>query len=87
MRPKGSRSARQEVSDSLDLDAAWEAELPTEHRWDYLDSFPGDGQIVVIEPHTARDSVISVVIARRSRRAPTFARTCGMDTESLAGAG
>ncbi len=53
------------VGDSLDLDAASRDEHPNDHRWDYLLSVPDAGRIVGVEPHTARDQEIRVVIAKR----------------------
>lgn len=56
---------RPRVGDSLDLDTATAAELPDAHRWDYLLSVPGRSRIVALEPHSAKDSEISVVIAKK----------------------
>jgi hypothetical protein len=56
---------RSEVGDSLDLDTAMRDEFPQANRWDYLLSVPHIKQIVGLEPHSARDSEISVVIAKK----------------------
>ena len=56
---------RQRVGDSLDLDDASRVEFPNENRWDYLLSVPTISQIIGIEPHSARDAEISVVIAKK----------------------
>ena len=57
--------ARRQVGDSLDFDAATVVESPQENRWDYLLSVPSLDSIVGLEPHSARDSEISVVIRKR----------------------
>ena len=56
---------RSRIGDSLDLDAATRDEFPQANRWDYVLSIPDLSQIVGIEPHTAKDSEIGVVIAKR----------------------
>ena len=58
-------TVRSQVGDSLDLDAATRGEFPQDNRWDYLLSVPGIGQIVGLEPHSAKDSEIRVVIAKK----------------------
>jgi len=58
---------RPKIGDSLDLDAASRQELPQEHRWDYLVSSPATAEIVGVEPHTARDEEIRVVIAKKAQ--------------------
>src|SRR5262249_7742651 len=64
---------RSKVAASLDLDAATRVELPEAHRWDYLISVHATDAIVGLEPHTAKDSEIKVVIEKR-RRARDFLR-------------
>ena len=54
------------VADSIDLDAAMRRERPQANRWDYLVSVPAALSVVGIEPHTAKDSEITVVIAKRA---------------------
>ncbi len=56
---------RQRVGDSLDLDEATRKELPDRPRWDYLLSVPDRPALVGIEPHAARDSEVSLVIAKK----------------------
>jgi hypothetical protein len=58
-------SERSKIGDSLDLDTAAQEEFPEANRWDYIMSLPTLSQIIGIEPHTARDSEISVVIAKK----------------------
>ncbi len=53
------------IGDSLNFDEATSVEFPQAHRWDYLCSVPGASHIVGIEPHSAKDSEISVVIAKK----------------------
>jgi hypothetical protein len=57
---------RSRIGDSLDLDAASRDEFPQANRWDYILSVPDLGEIVGIEPHTAKDSEISAVIAKKN---------------------
>lgn len=56
---------RSKIGDSLDLDAATRNEFPEANRWDYMISLPEQEQVVGVEPHSARDSEISVVIAKK----------------------
>lgn len=56
---------RSKIGDSLELDTAAKNEFPEANRWDYMMSLPALEQIVGVEPHSARDSEISVVIAKR----------------------
>jgi hypothetical protein len=57
--------ARTQIGDSIDLDAAARDEFPEANRWDYVLSVPAMSQIVAIEPHSAKDSEVSVVIAKK----------------------
>ena len=66
-------SERTKVGDSLDLDEACRNEHPEANRWDYLVSVPASTRIVGLEPHTAKDSEISVVIAKK-KQAVTYLR-------------
>lgn len=59
-------SQHKRVGDSLDLDKAGRADHPNKNRWDYLLSVPDASQIVGLEPHSARDSEVSVVIAKKN---------------------
>lgn len=56
---------RPHIGDSLNFDEATREEYPQANRWDYLLSIPSRLQIVGIEPHSARDEEIKVVIAKR----------------------
>lgn len=58
-------SQRPRVGDSLNLDAATKEELPQENRWDYILSIPDIKKIVGIEPHSAKDNQVSVVVKKR----------------------
>lgn len=58
-----------QIGDSIDLDAATRDEFPEENRWDYVVSVPARSQLVGIEPHSARDDQISVVIAKKRHAA------------------
>ncbi len=53
------------VGDSLNLDDTIRAEFPQDNRWDYLLSVPRINQIIGLEPHSAKDSEVSVIIAKR----------------------
>ena len=57
---------RRRIGDSLDPDAATEDEDPEANRWDYIVSIPDLEELVGIEPHSAKDSEISVVIAKKN---------------------
>lgn len=56
---------RAQIGDSVDLDAATRDEFPEANRWDYVVSVPAVSQIVGIEPHSAKDAEIRVVIAKK----------------------
>jgi hypothetical protein len=56
---------RTRIGDSLDLDNAAKEEDPEANRWDYLMSIPDLKEFIGVEPHSAKDSEISVVIAKR----------------------
>lgn len=59
------------VGDSIDLDDATRLERPQANRWDYLFSFPSSCKIVGVEPHSADDGEIPVVIAKK-KEAQTY---------------
>lgn len=61
------------VSDSVDLDAAMRPALPNANRWDYLLGLLDTAGIVAVEPHTATDGEVSVLIAKK-REALAFLR-------------
>ncbi len=56
---------RARVGDSIDLDTATAGQLPQANRWDYVLSVPDVHRLVGIEPHSAQDSEISVVVAKK----------------------
>jgi hypothetical protein len=60
---------RRHVGDSLDFDNATRADNPNANRWDYLLSVPNESKVVGLEPHTARDDQIRVVIAKKEHTA------------------
>jgi hypothetical protein len=64
---------RPKVADSLDLDSATEEAFPNDHRWDYILSLPGASKLVGLEPHTAGDHEVRVVI-RKKQNAQAFLR-------------
>jgi hypothetical protein len=68
-----SEAERSRIKDSLELDAAAKDEYPEANRWDYILSISDLSEIVGIEPHTAKDSEISVVIAKK-KHANTYMR-------------
>ena len=68
------KDARNLVGDSLDLDAATREEFPEDNRWDYLLSIPEMGKIVGLEPHSAKDDQVGVVI-KKKKNAETYLRS------------
>ena len=62
-------SERPKIGDSLDLDSALRHDFPNANRWDYIFSVPGAGKLVALEPHSAKDSEISVLIAKKKHAA------------------
>ena len=56
---------RPRIGDSLDLDAASKEEHPEANRWDYIVSILDLKEFIGVEPHSAKDSEISVVIAKK----------------------
>ena len=58
-------SIRATFSDSLNLDQALQAGREQENRWDYLIGHAASGQVVAVEPHSARQDEISTVIKKR----------------------
>lgn len=58
-------SERDKIADSIDLDSAMREEHPNLHRWDYIASVPVVDKLVAIEPHSATDSEVAVVIAKK----------------------
>jgi hypothetical protein len=62
-------SQRARIGDSIDLDVQLKAAFPNAHRWDYIFSVADTEKIVALEPHTAKDSEISVVILKKRNAA------------------
>jgi len=58
-------NVRESFGDSLDLDAALQQDHPNENRWDYLLGHTPSGQVVGVEPHSAREDEITTVINKR----------------------
>jgi hypothetical protein len=54
------------LADSLDLDEALRKGREQVNRWDYLVGHGPSGQVVAVEPHSARDGEIETVIKKRS---------------------
>ncbi len=57
---------RSRFADSLDIDKAFHDGHEQENRWDYLLGHADSRQIVGLEPHTANNSAVSVVIKKRA---------------------
>ena len=57
---------RKLIGDSLDLDTAARDEHPQANRWDYIISIPDLHELAGIEPHSAKDSEISVIISKKN---------------------
>lgn len=56
---------RKRIGDSIDLDSATKQGREQEHRWDYLASVSDASRLVGIEPHSASDGEIRVVIEKK----------------------
>jgi hypothetical protein len=56
---------RRAFTDSLDLDRALQAQFPGENRWDYLLGHGSGAKVVGLEPHTATNHEIKVVLQKR----------------------
>lgn len=65
---------RARIGDSVDLDEATRVESPQENRWDYIVSVPDSEALIAIEPHGAKESEVSVVIAKK-RHAMSYLAT------------
>lgn len=59
-------SIRTTFADSLDIDQALRAGREQENRWDYLLGHAPSGQVVAVEPHSAKDDETERVIKKRS---------------------
>jgi uncharacterized DUF497 family protein len=58
-------SIRVEFADSIDLDEAMREGHEEENRWDYLLGHMPSKIVIALEPHSARDTEISTIIAKR----------------------
>lgn len=56
---------RQTFTDSLELDEAVKAGHEQENRWDYLLGHQASGQLIGVEPHSAKSDEITTVIKKR----------------------
>jgi hypothetical protein len=59
-------AVRPAFADSLDLDEAVMPGHEQENRWDYLLGHSPSGQVVAVEPHSAKQDEITTVIKKRS---------------------
>lgn len=59
-------AVRQDFADSLDLDAALREKHQQENRWDYLLGHAPSRLLVAVEPHSAKQDEITVVIGKRT---------------------
>jgi hypothetical protein len=57
---------RDSFEDSLDVDEAFRPGCDRENRWDYLLGHRPSRAVVALEPHSANEKEISVVIAKRT---------------------
>ena len=57
---------RPTFADSLDLDEALKQGHEQENRWDYLLGHSPSGDVVAVEPHSAKQDQITTVIKKRS---------------------
>ncbi len=57
---------RADFADSLDADEAMRPGRDRENRWDYLLGHAPSGEVVAVEPHTAKEDEIKVVISKRA---------------------
>lgn len=53
------------IGDSLDIDEAFRPGHESQNRWDYLLGHTPTGELVALEPHSANEGEISVVIKKR----------------------
>jgi hypothetical protein len=58
-------AVRASFGDSLDLDEALRPGHDQENRWDYLLGHAPSGQVIAVEPHSAKQDEISTVIRKR----------------------
>lgn len=55
------------ITDSLDLDEAMRPAYPMANRWDYLLGVANKEIIVAVEPHTATDREVRVLISKKAQ--------------------
>lgn len=60
------QEVRRDFADSLDLDEATRQGRERENRWDYLLGHQRSGELVAIEPHSAKEDEITTVIRKRT---------------------
>ena len=56
---------RSYFADSLDIDAGLREGREQENRWDYLVGHRPSGEVVAVEPHSAKQDEVSAVIEKR----------------------
>ena len=78
---------RPRIGDSLDLDAASKDEHPEANRWDYIVSIPDLQLFAGIEPHSEKDSEVSVVIRKKQHATEYLGATFRTVTASQNGSG
>lgn len=59
-------SIRPEIGDGINLDEATRIAFPNQNRWDYVLSVPNRKLLIGVEPHSANDGELSVVIKKRN---------------------
>ncbi|HRI64872.1 MAG TPA: hypothetical protein PK156_11540 [Polyangium sp.] len=57
---------RADFADSLDVDKAFERGHENENRWDYLLGHAPSGEVIAVEPHSAKQDEVSAVIRKRT---------------------
>jgi hypothetical protein len=57
---------RSTFADSLELDEAMHTGHERENRWDYLLGHSPSGEVIAVEPHSAKQDEITTVIRKRS---------------------
>lgn len=59
------QATRSTFADSLELDEALRAGRDRENRWDYLMGHSPSGEVIAVEPHSAKQDEITTVIRKR----------------------
>jgi hypothetical protein len=59
------REVRASFADSLDLDEAMKRGREEENRWDYLLGHGASGEVVAVEPHSAKDGQTDTVLKKK----------------------